>query len=80
MIKTYLCQKKLDKVDVRFCFQLGDQVLKLDRPKGKVQPRCSGSYRFKRYLGRHGLTAKINSANGSRLQLSSAHIRPMLAQ
>ena len=46
MIKTYLCQKKLDKVDIRFCFQLGDQVLKLDRPKGKVQPMCIGPYRF----------------------------------
>ena len=80
MIKTYLCQKKLDKVDVRFCFQPGDLVLKLGRPKVKVQPRCSGPYRFERYLGRPGLTAEISSANESRLQLSSTHICPMLLQ
>ena len=67
MIKTYLRQKKLDKVDARFCFQPWDQVLKLDRPKGKVQPKCSGPYRFEQYLGRHGPTAKISSANGSKM-------------
>ena len=80
MIKTYLCQKKLDKVDIGFCFQPGERVLKLDRPKGKVQSRYSGPYRFERYLGRHGRKAKISSVNGSILQLSSIHIHPMLSQ
>ena len=65
---------------MRFCFQPGDQVIKLDRPKGKVLPKCSGPYQFERYLGKRGLTADISTTNGSKLQLSSTHLHPMLLQ
>ena len=65
---------------MRFCFQPGDQVIKLDRPKRKVLPKCSGPYQFERYLGKQGLTAKISTTNSSKLQLSSTHLHPMLSQ
>ena len=55
-------------------------MIKLDRPKGKVLPKCSGPYQFERYLGRRGLTAEISTTNGSKLQLSSTHLCPMLSQ
>ena len=80
MIKTYLRYKKLDKVDVGFCFQPGDQVMKLDRPKSKVLPKCSGPYQFEKYLGRRGLTAGISTTSSNKLQLSSTHLCPMLSQ
>ena len=65
---------------MRFCFQPGDQVIKLDRPKGKVLPKCSGPYHFKRYLGRWGPTAEISTTNDSKLQLSLTHLCPLLSQ
>ena len=65
---------------MRFCFQPGDQVTKLDRPKGKVLPKCSGPYQFKRHLGKRVPTAEISTTNGSNLQLSLTHLCPMLSQ
>ena len=55
-------------------------MIKLDRPKGKVLPKCSGPYQFERYLGKRGLTAEISTTNGSKLQLSSTHLCLMLSQ
>ena len=65
---------------MRFCFQPGDQVIKLDRPKVKVLPKCSGPYQFERYLGKRCLTPEISTTNGTRLQLSATHLYSMLSQ
>ena len=39
-----------------------------------------GPYCFVRYIGRQGLTAEIQGANGALTKVCSAHLRPMLAE
>ena len=39
-----------------------------------------GPYCFVRYIGRQGLTAEIQAANGALTKMCSAHLQPMLAE
>ena len=77
MVKSYLKRKGLAKVDVRFCFAEGDQVLRLARRDSKLSPRAWGPYVFVCYSPSRTTADIRNVATGKVLNVSVAHLRPM---
>ena len=77
MKKSYLNRKDLAKIDVRFAFKAGDQVLHRQRRLGKLEAKAMGPYRFVEYHGGDKVTATIADQYGKARRCSVANLVPM---
>ena len=77
MLKAYARRRGLARMDVRFIFQAGDQVLLRQREVGKLKARSVGPYVFVRYEGKLGTVAVINMGDGRDRFVSAANLVPV---
>ena len=80
MTRNYTRRRGLARVDVRFEFTPGQQVIMRAKPAGKLKVRAKGPYQFVRYVGSSRTMTEVAGGDGRSKVVGCTHLRPMMAE
>jgi hypothetical protein len=77
MVEAYARRRDLAKLDIRYLFRPGDQVLLRNREVGKLKARSVGPYVFLKYIGKLKTVGLISMGGDKVQQVSAANLVPV---
>ena len=77
MVQEHARRADLGKMDVRYLFGAGDEVLLHSRELGKLKCHATGPYVFRRYVGWRRTNAEIEGAAGRLMMVSADNLLPL---